>query len=67
MCLVYVCSEEESELGRQQAPGSCPYCGGKVLAIDFESQCRFCFLPICYKIKKKYFCSLCSRRLELYH
>ncbi|KAJ4709213.1 Methionyl-tRNA synthetase [Melia azedarach] len=67
MCFVIFCQEEEKELGRQQAPGSCPYCGGKVLAIDFESQCRFCFLPLCYKIKKKYFCSLCSRRLELYH
>ncbi|XP_038713461.1 uncharacterized protein LOC120007333 [Tripterygium wilfordii] len=65
MCLVLLCSKEERELGRQQAPGECPHCGGKVEAMDFESKWRFCFLPICYKIHRKYFCSLCSMRLEL--
>lgn len=63
----YVCDEEEKELGRQQAPGSCPYCGGKVEAMDVEIQWRFCFLPMCFKIKRKYFCTLCARRLELYY
>ncbi|KAJ6922184.1 hypothetical protein NC652_015974 [Populus alba x Populus x berolinensis] len=65
MCFVFLCDEEEKELGRQQASGSCPYCGGKVQAVDFEGRWRFCFLPICYKMKRKYFCTLCSRRLEL--
>ncbi|XP_058727821.1 uncharacterized protein LOC131599511 [Vicia villosa] len=65
MWFVYVCEEEEKELGRQQASGSCPYCGGKVEAMDVEMQWRFCFLPMCFKIKRKYFCTSCARRLEL--
>ncbi|KAI3443404.1 hypothetical protein Pfo_000069 [Paulownia fortunei] len=60
------CEEEETELGRQQATGSCPYCGGKVHAVDVSSRWRFCFLPICLRFKRKYLCSLCSRRLVLY-
>uniref|UniRef100_A0A6N2KT90 Uncharacterized protein n=1 Tax=Salix viminalis TaxID=40686 RepID=A0A6N2KT90_SALVM len=40
MCFVFLCDEEERELGRQQASGSCPYCGGKVQAMDFESRRR---------------------------
>ncbi|CAJ1941746.1 unnamed protein product [Sphenostylis stenocarpa] len=67
MWLVYVCEEEEKELGRQQAPGSCPYCGAKVQAMDVEIQSKLCFLPLCFKIKRKYFCTHCSRRLELYY
>ncbi|PIN10970.1 hypothetical protein CDL12_16433 [Handroanthus impetiginosus] len=60
------CDEEETEVGRQPAPGLCPYCGGKVQAVDVGSQWRFCFLPICFRFKRKYFCTLCSRRLVLY-
>ncbi|CAN6547512.1 unnamed protein product [Malus baccata var. baccata] len=67
MWLVYVCDEEEKELGRHQAPGACPYCGGKVQAVDVEAQRKLCFLPLCFKIKRKYFCTLCSRRLVLYY
>ncbi|KAK3031960.1 hypothetical protein RJ639_037121 [Escallonia herrerae] len=33
-----LCGEEERELGRQQAPGSCPYCGGKVQAVDVQGR-----------------------------
>ncbi|KAG2699518.1 hypothetical protein I3843_07G194500 [Carya illinoinensis] len=66
MWFLFVCAEEEErELGRQQAPGSCPYCAGKVQALDVERQWKFCFLPICFKVKRKYLCTLCSRRLEL--
>ncbi|KAH1213109.1 hypothetical protein GmHk_14G041127 [Glycine max] len=64
MCLVFVCDEEERVLGRQTAPGACPYCGGMVQAIDVESQWRFCFLPLCFKTKRKYYCTMCTRRLE---
>ncbi|KAK3221262.1 hypothetical protein Dsin_008287 [Dipteronia sinensis] len=53
MCFGFVCEVEERELGRQQAPGSCPHCGGKVVAMDVERQCRFCFLPVFYKIKQR--------------
>ncbi|XP_047952306.1 uncharacterized protein LOC125216895 [Salvia hispanica] len=61
------CDKVETEVARQQAPGFCPYCGGKVQAFDLISRCRFCFLPIGFRFKRKYFCSLCSRRLVLYH
>ncbi|KAL5769143.1 hypothetical protein ACOSP7_015699 [Xanthoceras sorbifolium] len=67
MCFGFVCEVEERELGRRQAPGSCSYCGGKVVAMDVERHCRFCFLPVFYKIKRKFFCTLCAKRLELYH
>ncbi|KAK7250596.1 hypothetical protein RIF29_33125 [Crotalaria pallida] len=67
MWFIYVCDEREKVLGRQQAPGSCPHCGGKVEAMDVEIQWRFCFLPMCFKLKRKYFCTLCARRLELYY
>ncbi|OIW18705.1 hypothetical protein TanjilG_13457 [Lupinus angustifolius] len=38
MWLLWVCKEEENELGREKAPGSCPYCRGKVEAIDVEGK-----------------------------
>ncbi|XP_011094119.1 uncharacterized protein LOC105173909 [Sesamum indicum] len=63
MRIVYVCEEEERELGRKAAPGSCPCCGGKVQAVDIEGKGRFCYLPVCFRIKTKYFCTLCSKRL----
>ncbi|XP_058068114.1 uncharacterized protein LOC131217259 [Magnolia sinica] len=63
MCLVFVCDKEERVVGRQEASGSCPYCGGVVQAMDVESQRRFCFLPFYFKIKRKYSCTMCSRRL----
>ncbi|CAH2056712.1 unnamed protein product [Thlaspi arvense] len=60
--------EKKREIGRKQAPGQCPCCGGKVEALDVESRWTFCFLPICFLIKRKYFCSLCAKRLVLlYH
>ncbi|KAA0058206.1 uncharacterized protein LOC101203895 [Cucumis sativus] len=67
MWLACVWEEKEQELGRQQAPGTCPFCQGKVYAIDVERQWKLCFLPLCLKIKRKYLCTLCSRRLELCH
>ncbi|KAL0426649.1 UNVERIFIED_CONTAM: hypothetical protein Slati_2839700 [Sesamum latifolium] len=65
MCLL-VCDKEETQVGRQQAPGSCPYCGGKVHAVDVGTRWRFCFIPVCFRFNRKYLCSLCSRRLVLY-
>ncbi|XP_028066599.1 uncharacterized protein LOC114269475 [Camellia sinensis] len=61
---VFVCGEER-ELGRKQAAGQCPYCGGKVQALDVESHWRFCFLLICFNIKRKYLCSVCDKHLVL--
>ncbi|KAJ8486381.1 hypothetical protein OPV22_018866 [Ensete ventricosum] len=66
MCVVFLCREEEEVLGRHKAPGSCPYCGGAVMATDVESVWRLCFLPLCHKIKRKFSCAHCSRRLVAY-
>ncbi|XP_047319705.1 uncharacterized protein LOC124923777 [Impatiens glandulifera] len=67
-CCAFVCDlgeEEERELGRKAAAGECPYCGGKVEAVDFECRWRFCgCLPIGFVYKRKYICSLCSKRLH---
>ncbi|CAL5199273.1 unnamed protein product [Lathyrus oleraceus] len=65
MWLSYVWEGEQKELGRQKAPGSCPFCGGKVEAMDVEVQSKLCFLTMCFQIKRKYSCTLCSRRLEI--
>ncbi|KAG5548264.1 hypothetical protein RHGRI_013835 [Rhododendron griersonianum] len=46
MCLVFVCDEDERVVGRQPAPGACPYCGGMIQAMDVESQWRFAILVI---------------------
>ncbi|KAL3745680.1 hypothetical protein ACJRO7_014752 [Eucalyptus globulus] len=64
MCLVFVCDEDEQRVvARQAAPGACPYCGGAVQAMDVESQWRFCFYPLCFRTKRKFYCSVCARRL----
>ncbi|XP_059645434.1 uncharacterized protein LOC132286992 [Cornus florida] len=63
MCLVFVCDEDERVISRQSAPGSCPYYGGMIHAKDVESQWRFCFLPLYFRTKKKYYCSMRARRL----
>lgn len=55
--------EKERELGREEAKGACPYCGGKVAAVDVERPWRFCFLPVGFVVKRKYVCTKCSRRL----
>ncbi|KAG9134712.1 hypothetical protein Leryth_001038 [Lithospermum erythrorhizon] len=66
MCFfIYVCDKEEEELGRKEAQGACPYCGGKVEAVDVQKNSRFCFLHICSTFKRKYFCTTCTRRLIL--
>ncbi|XP_039043444.1 uncharacterized protein LOC120182583 [Hibiscus syriacus] len=66
MCFELLCGKQERELGRMQAPGFCPHCGGKVEAVDVESKWRLCFLLVCFKIKRKYYCIQCAKRLVLY-
>ncbi|WOG89097.1 hypothetical protein DCAR_0208333 [Daucus carota subsp. sativus] len=63
MCLVFVCDKDERVVGRQVAPGSCPYCGGVIQAMDIQSSWRLCFVPLSFNNKRKFYCSLCSRRL----
>ncbi|XP_073002013.1 uncharacterized protein [Typha latifolia] len=66
MCLTLLCGGEEKVLGTQKAPGSCPYCGGVVMAKDVESSWRICCLPLSVKSKRKFSCTACSRRLVTY-
>ncbi|KAI3715302.1 hypothetical protein L6452_22280 [Arctium lappa] len=63
MRLLCVCDEEEKELSRQEAPGACPQCGGKVAAVDCAHKWMFCLVPICNITKRRYICTLCSKRL----
>ncbi|XP_022854889.1 uncharacterized protein LOC111376175 [Olea europaea var. sylvestris] len=65
MCFLYICGEQEKELSRQEATGSCPYCGGKVESVDVQTKWSFCFLPLCFVLKRRYICTSCSRRLIL--
>lgn len=65
MCLI-LCDEETRELGRKTMYGNCPHCGGKVDAINVETKSSCCFfVPICFQIKRKFRCSVCSKRLVL--
>ncbi|KAG7029748.1 hypothetical protein SDJN02_08090, partial [Cucurbita argyrosperma subsp. argyrosperma] len=65
MCLVFVCDEDQRVLSRQPAPGACPFCGGMIQATDVESQWRFCFLPLYWKTKRKFYCTMCTRQLVI--
>ncbi|KAL8223510.1 hypothetical protein R6Q59_013188 [Mikania micrantha] len=64
MRLFYICNVEVNEINRQEAPGACPHCGGKVEAVDCAHKRRFCFVRVCNITKRSYVCSLCSKRLE---
>jgi hypothetical protein len=46
-----------------QAPGRCPYCGGVVVAADVESTSWLYFVLLCFRIRHRFYCSLCSCRL----
>ncbi|KAF0894156.1 hypothetical protein E2562_034888 [Oryza meyeriana var. granulata] len=54
---------EERVVGTHKAPGTCPRCGGAVVATDVESERRILCLPLCLKSKRKYSCTRCLRRL----
>uniref|UniRef100_A0A0E0LSK1 Uncharacterized protein n=1 Tax=Oryza punctata TaxID=4537 RepID=A0A0E0LSK1_ORYPU len=56
-------AEEERETGSRKAPGSCPRCGGAVVATDVESARRILCLPLCLRNKKKFSCSRCRHAL----
>ena len=61
-----VCDKEEKVVGVQKASGSCPYCGGRVVATDVEAKWVLCFLPLCLKNKRRFACTACARRLITY-
>ncbi|XP_010315727.1 uncharacterized protein [Solanum lycopersicum] len=65
MCFVFVCDEDERVVRREKAKGVCPYCGGMIQAVDVESQWRLFFIPISFKTKRKYYCTLCLKCLVL--
>ncbi|GMN48132.1 hypothetical protein TIFTF001_017309 [Ficus carica] len=55
---------QEKVRGKHSAGTACPYCGGPVLAWDFDAHLLFCFIPISHKKKKtKFYCTICSTRL----
>ncbi|RYR55054.1 hypothetical protein Ahy_A06g030307 isoform B [Arachis hypogaea] len=36
-----------------------------VQATDVQKQWRFCFLPIYFKTKRRYYCTMCTRTLQI--
>ncbi|CAL5406431.1 unnamed protein product [Camellia sinensis] len=43
--------------------GGCPYCGGPVMAMDFDTHLVVFCVPFPHKTKRKFYCSICSTRL----
>ncbi|KAI9389143.1 hypothetical protein POPTR_008G007932v4 [Populus trichocarpa] len=50
---------------KEEARSLCPCSGGPVMAMDYDSHLYFCFIPISHKVKRKFSCVVCSRRLVL--
>ncbi|CAL9009411.1 unnamed protein product [Prunus brigantina] len=63
MSVLSVFDLREKVVGKRGAATACPYCGGPVFAWDFDAHLLFCFIPISHKSKRKFYCSICSRRL----
>ncbi|KAJ4718504.1 Methionyl-tRNA synthetase [Melia azedarach] len=63
MSVLSIFDLQEKVISKKGADAACPYCGGPVLAIDFDAHLLFCFLPISHKVKQKFYCTICSRRL----
>ncbi|KAK7834626.1 hypothetical protein CFP56_024637 [Quercus suber] len=63
MSFLSVFDVREKVINRQGAGTACPYCGGPVLAWDYDAHMFLCFFPICHKTKRKFYCTICSRRL----
>ncbi|KAL5554553.1 hypothetical protein UlMin_041954 [Ulmus minor] len=57
----------EKVIGKKGAATTCPYCGGPVLAWEFDAHMLFCFIPISHKTKTKFICTVCSTRLVPSH
>jgi hypothetical protein len=54
---------QDRVIGSEGVGAACPYCGGPVLAWDYDSHLLFCFFPISHKTKRKFYCTICDRRL----
>ncbi|KAG0495558.1 hypothetical protein HPP92_000258 [Vanilla planifolia] len=65
MLSLFACGKKEKVVSKQEAPGKCPHCGGAVMATVVEEERRLCrCLTLCLETKRKFSCSLCSRRLH---
>ncbi|PKA67061.1 hypothetical protein AXF42_Ash004552 [Apostasia shenzhenica] len=65
MLALMACKEKERVVGREEAPGKCPHCGGAVTATVVEAERRLCrCLTLYLETKLKFYCSVCSRRLD---
>ncbi|KAL6285170.1 hypothetical protein ACE6H2_009560 [Prunus campanulata] len=63
MSVLSVFDLREKVVGKKGAAAACPYCGGPVLAWDFDAHLLFCFISISHKSKRKFYCTICDRRL----
>lgn len=57
--------KNKTELGREEAPGTCPSCGGKVDKVCTNESCTCCCIPVGSQIKIRYVCTKCKKPLEL--
>ncbi|KAL2896842.1 Protein odd-skipped-related 1 [Bienertia sinuspersici] len=65
MCLVFIVDEDEKVIGQYAAGGACPYCGGRVQAMDVEKSWRLFYVPFYSRTKRRFYCSFCNRLLVL--
>ncbi|KAL6140520.1 hypothetical protein ACLB2K_058819 [Fragaria x ananassa] len=64
MGVLQVFDLQEKVIGKRGAASACPYCAGPVMAWDFDANLVvFCCIPISHKTKRKFYCTICSRRL----
>ncbi|KAF4347577.1 hypothetical protein G4B88_009933 [Cannabis sativa] len=63
MGVLKVFNLRENVLGKKGVGVACPYCGGPVLAWNFDTHLLLCCIPIYHKLKTKFYCTICSTRL----
>ncbi|KAL5756780.1 hypothetical protein ACOSP7_021213 [Xanthoceras sorbifolium] len=52
MTVLSIFDAQEKIIDRKGVNAACPYCGGPVMAFDFDAHLLFCFLPISHKNRK---------------
>ncbi|PIM97937.1 hypothetical protein CDL12_29586 [Handroanthus impetiginosus] len=68
MGVFHIVNQREKLVSREGLKGhGCPRCGGPVLAMEFDTQVVVFCVPFPHKIKRRFCCVVCSRRLTYSH
>ncbi|KAL2896866.1 tRNA pseudouridine synthase Pus10, partial [Bienertia sinuspersici] len=51
---VLLWDEDEKVIGQYAAGGACPYCGGRVQAMDVEKSWRLFYVPFYSRTKRRF-------------